>query len=74
MDIDKVKVRVKGTGRKVNINLKISEKASKWLRDKDYSPTGVFNEAMRELGFVEGETPAKPEAPHPQSYEANKPQ
>lgn len=38
---------------RVPVNIRVSEAASKWLKEKGYSPTGLFNESMRMLGFVE---------------------
>lgn len=50
MDINNIQRKYRKTGPKVNINLKVSEDVSKWLREKNYSPTGIFNEALKELG------------------------
>lgn len=37
--------------RRVNVNIKISSAASKWLKENKYSPTGIFLEALKDLGF-----------------------
>lgn len=44
--------REKGKGRKASVQLciRITPEQSKWLKEKDYSPTGIFLEAMKELG------------------------
>lgn len=55
MDINKIKRRKNGDRKKILINIRISKKLSDWLREKDYSPTGIFYEAIRELGFKDGE-------------------
>lgn len=39
--------------KKTMVNIRVSERAYKWLKDKGYSPTGVFLEALRLLGFSE---------------------
>jgi hypothetical protein len=35
----------------VSLCIKITKEASQWLKDKDYSPTGLFNEGMKDLGY-----------------------
>jgi len=37
----------------ISICIKISEKRSKWLKENNYSPTGIFEEACKDLGFEE---------------------
>lgn len=55
MDIENIKKRAPQSVRNTNINIKVSQAASNWLKEKEYSPTGIFNEAMKELGFMEPE-------------------
>jgi hypothetical protein len=33
------------------ISIRITPKLSKWMKDKKYSPTGIFEEATRQLGY-----------------------
>ena len=35
------------------ITIRITPEISEWLRKKDYSPTGIFYEAIRQLGYRE---------------------
>ena len=37
--------------RVVQINLRITESMSQWLNENNYSPTGIFEEACKGLGF-----------------------
>jgi hypothetical protein len=37
----------------VNVNIKISPHASAWLKEKNFSPTGILNEGMKDLGYKE---------------------
>jgi hypothetical protein len=55
MDKDKIKRRRNGNRKKILINVRISDKLSKWLREKNYSPTGIFYEAVKDLGYQDGE-------------------
>ena len=50
MDKKKIKKRKKTKGQKrININIKVSKEVSKWMKEKKYSPTGIFNEALKDL-------------------------
>ena len=62
MDIEKIKRKNVKSGPNVNINIKVSTDVSKWLKEKNYSPTGIFQEALKQIGcpHVAG---AKPEEP-----------
>ena len=53
MDIGKIKRNNNGK-RSVLLSIRITPKLSKWLKEKDYSPTGIFHEAVKDLGFEEG--------------------
>jgi hypothetical protein len=56
MDLEKIKRRKRnGNNKKIMITIKISPRLSKWLRDKDYSPTGILHEAVKELGYIDAE-------------------
>ncbi len=43
--------KVQGQNASVRINIRITLELSKWLKDKKYSPTGIFQEAVKELGY-----------------------
>ena len=51
MDKEKVKRIPSKEVKRININIKISKSVSDWLKDNSYSPTGIFNEAIKELGY-----------------------
>lgn len=53
MDKDKCKVkkRTATKTRKVSVNMKISPDLSAWLKSNEYSPTGIFLEACKDLGY-----------------------
>lgn len=36
-----------------HISIRISSKLSKWLYDMEYSPTAIFREAAKDLGYKE---------------------
>jgi hypothetical protein len=55
MNIDKIKRRKNGDRKKILINIRVSKRLSDWLREKDYSPTGIFYEALKELGYDDKE-------------------
>ena len=58
MKAENVKIdRKKKLGRKasVQINIRTTESISKWLKEKQFSPTAVFLEACKELGYKEQE-------------------
>jgi len=51
MDLNKIKRRK--SEKKVMISIRISRDLSEWLRKMDYSPTGLFLEAVKDLGYIE---------------------
>ena len=53
MDISKIKRKNGNNKKSVLITIRITPKMSRWLKEKDYSPTGIFYEAVKELGFEE---------------------
>ena len=51
--MDKTKIIRRMSDRKsIPLSIRISPRMSKWLKDNDYSPTGIFNEACKDLGYV----------------------
>ena len=38
-------------GNTKHITIRISEDVSQWMRKKGFSPTAIFNEAIKELGY-----------------------
>ena len=53
MDIEKIKRNDNGQKKSVHVTIRITPKMSKWLKEKGYSPTGIFNEAVKDLGYKE---------------------
>ena len=54
--MDKQKIVKRNQEKKtVQVPIRITESMSKWLREKKYSPTGIFEEAVKGLGFKKGE-------------------
>ena len=51
MDINNIKKRK--SKKTVLINIRITPELSKWLKEKNYSPTGIFYEAVKDLGWKE---------------------
>ena len=50
--MDKTKIIRKLSDRKtIPISIRISPRMSKWLKENNYSPTGIFNEACNDLGY-----------------------
>lgn len=37
----------------VTITIRLTQKLSAWLKKENLSPTGIFNEAVKELGYRE---------------------
>ena len=50
MNIDKIRVKSRRSRKTKIRNIRISPEISEWMRQKGYSPTGIFYEALRELG------------------------
>lgn len=53
MNEENIKRAPKKHIRNVPVSIKISKHLSDFLREKNYSPTGVFLEACRKLGYKE---------------------
>ncbi len=50
--MDKTKItRIKSKRKNCLVTIRITRDLSKWLKDKDYSPTGIFNESVKDLGY-----------------------
>ena len=55
MEKDKCKrrKRVNSLDKKIVVmNIRTSKRQSEWMNENEYSPTGIFNEACKKLGFV----------------------
>ena len=52
MNIENIKRKNNGN-KSIVLSIRITPKMSKWLKEKDYSPTGIFYEAVKDLGFEE---------------------
>jgi hypothetical protein len=50
MDIRNVRSRRKSNKTRL-ITIRVTPEISAWLRRKNYSPTGIFYEALRQLGY-----------------------
>ena len=55
MDISKIKRKNGNNKKSVLLTIRVTPKLSKWLKEKEYSPTGIFYEALKELGYKEEE-------------------
>lgn len=44
-------IRKRKEVKNVSINIRISKDLSNWLREKNYSPTAIFMEAVKDLGY-----------------------
>lgn len=53
MDKENLKRRRESNGKLCQLNIRISKETSDWLAKEKLSPTAVFNEACKELGFKE---------------------
>ena len=51
MDPQKVKSTPKQHRRSIHLTLRVSPDIKNWLRENQYSPTAIFYEAIRELGY-----------------------
>jgi len=41
--------------RKRHITIRVTEDVSDWLRENDYSPSAIFYEAIKEIGYKRGD-------------------
>jgi hypothetical protein len=51
MDPEKVKSTPRRHRRSVHLTIRVTPDIKNWLRENEYSPTAVFFEAIRELGY-----------------------
>ncbi len=51
MDKEKIVRNPSKAIKNININIKITKDVSEWLKENKYSPTGIFMEAIKELGY-----------------------
>ena len=51
--IQNFEIKEKEEKKSIHVTIRITPKMSKWLKDKEYSPTGIFYEAVRDLGYGE---------------------
>ncbi|MBI2102682.1 hypothetical protein HYT55_02490 [Candidatus Woesearchaeota archaeon] len=51
MDAHKIVRKPKDQQRTVLITIRITPEMSLWLKGKNYSPSSIFNEALKDLGF-----------------------
>jgi len=51
MDINKIKKKKRKSRKSILITIRITPEMSKWLKGEDYSPTGIFYEAVKDLGY-----------------------
>lgn len=54
MNIDRIKRTPREQRRTVMITIRVTPEISRWLKLKNYSPTALFYEAIKELGFRKG--------------------
>ncbi len=54
MDIHKIIRKPKEEQRTVLVTIRITPEMSRWLKSKNYSPSSIFNEAVKDLGFKGG--------------------
>jgi len=52
MDKAKIKLRLMPRQR-VSLSIRISPECSRWLKKNGYSPTGIFRESIKDLGYTE---------------------
>ena len=55
VDIQKIKRKNGNHKKSVLLTIRVTPTISKWLKKKDYSPTGIFYEALRQLGYKDDE-------------------
>ena len=51
MDPQKVKSTLRKHRRSVHLTIRVSPDIKYWLREKGYSPTAIFYEAIKDLGY-----------------------
>lgn len=51
MKAEDVKRKPKEQRKTIPINIRITKHLSKWLKEKNYSPTAIFENAVKELKY-----------------------
>lgn len=54
MNIERIKRKPRNHRKSALISIRITPAVSNWLRDNNYSPTGIFEEAIKDLGYEDG--------------------
>lgn len=52
-DFSTTKIKRWKQKKRISINLRLTVNLCKWLKENNYSPTGIFLEAVRILGYKE---------------------
>ncbi len=52
-DINIDRRKKQGEKANIHISIRVTKTLSEWMKDKKYSPSGIFLAAVRELGFKE---------------------
>jgi hypothetical protein len=47
----KRKIRKEEQHKTITLAIRITPDASEWLKKNNYSPAGIFNEALKDLGY-----------------------
>lgn len=53
MIFDMEAIKRKKPKKTIAVSVRITPRLSKWIKDNNYSPTGIFVEACKELGYKE---------------------
>jgi hypothetical protein len=51
MDKQNIKRKPEAPAKTILLAIRVTPDASEWLKKNDYSPTGIFNEALKDLGY-----------------------
>ncbi len=51
INIEKIKKFPKTERKTLSLNIRITPTMSKWLNEKGYSPTGIFMQACKSIGY-----------------------
>jgi len=54
MNPEKVKSTPRYHRRTAHLTIRVSPDIKNWLRENEYSPTAIFYEAIKELGYKKG--------------------
>ena len=53
MDIKKIIKRKQTNKKSITLSIRITPEISRWMKEKNYSPTGIFMEAVSDLKKIE---------------------